>query len=62
VDVIIVDSTDPVGRPGLFTQAFYSISSTSWARTASWCSRANRRAHHMHIINPMPWRFAPGRR
>jgi spermidine synthase len=54
VDVIIVDSTDPVGpAEGLFTQAFYRDCLRALGENGILVQQSESPLYHMHIINPM---------
>jgi len=54
VDVIIVDSTDPVGpAEGLFTQAFYRDCLRALGENGVLVQQSESPLYHMHIINPM---------
>ena len=54
MDVIIVDSTDPVGpAEGLFTQAFYRDCFRALGENGILVQQSESPLYHMHIINPM---------
>jgi len=54
VDVIIVDSTDPIGHAeGLFTEAFYRDCHRVLGRNGIVVQQSESPLYHMNIINPM---------
>lgn len=54
VDVIIVDSTDPIGpAEGLFTEAFYRECHRVLGDHGMLIQQSESPLYHMHIINPM---------
>ena len=54
VDVIIVDSTDPIGpAEGLFTEAFYRDCHSALGRDGIVVQQSESPLYHMNIINPM---------
>jgi len=54
VDVIIVDSTDPIGHAeGLFTEAFYRDCHRVLGRNGIVLQQSESPLYHMNIINPM---------
>ena len=54
VDVIIVDSTDPIGpAEGLFTEAFYRDCCRALGENGVLVQQSESPLYHMNIINPM---------